>query len=313
MPTFFRSIEDFYRHFEKKYNETYRSVRRPLTKWQLPPVGNLSLIESHEFLRHHLDRPRSGREEDLRAKLLTVFLDFGYPDDFLLYDTCIVDPLDELLFGGIVSKHTEFIRLRMEDTHGWARHVPHRIGYNPTTIVAVDSDWRHKAMHLGYKPRAYAATIWGTLIHEMLHAFTMIATNCSGDGVKETCQCGHKTTHGPVWAEMINLLVKRLDMGITARDMTNRLELCHEPDPRESLTISTYKGVLAANGRRYSESQRGSVWRNVTRTEDVEALPVAKAMIDQVREQFLQRKTARQRRNTWPARDGELHFELDEY
>lgn len=113
--------------------------------------------------------------------------------------------------------------------------------------------------------KSYAG-LWGTLIHEMLHAYMILATETGEDQCIETCHCGTETEHGPKWTKTITMLAARLNLGITPDDMTNRLEVCHEPG--ELVSIRDYTGLKRTDGRRYSHSQTYEVIRNTKYSRD---------------------------------------------
>ena len=72
--------------------------------------------------------------------------------------------------------------------------------------------------------------VWGTLIHEMLHAYLTIVTG-SHWKAKEVCTCGTDVSHGPMWLETVGLLVQRLDFpGIRSESIADFVGRCHGND-----------------------------------------------------------------------------------
>lgn len=242
-------------------------MAQPPPVWQIP-LYQMSLDEAHAYLIQELSRPLTPRDQELRSSLKEFFTAWHHSDNVL----AVCGILDELLFGRLLGHRVGYVHLPMTPLGMTELCHEHSIlsrdwlpPHNYTVISALRWDLvDHLQNGPGCTIRKSYAGLWGTLIHEMLHAYTILAT-ATGEDI-ETCHCGIKTEHGPKWTKTITMLAARLNLGITPDDMTNRLEVCHEPG--ELVSIRDYTGLKRTDGRRYSHSQTYEVIRNTKYSRD---------------------------------------------
>ena len=159
-----------------------------------------------------------------------------------------------MLFGGILGNNG-YARVSWAGLLGSTKYYGQTSPSQPAgyfyIVVTLHRNLLSKLHNQRLPARKVYAKLWGVLIHEMLHAYTIIATGGTGGiEIEERCKCGDLISHGPNWNATIEALAARLDLDIEPRDMTNRTEICHEPYYHTD--IKGYKGVFRSNGRRYS-------------------------------------------------------------
>lgn len=82
--------------------------------------------------------------------------------------------------------------------------------------------------------------------------------------------------------------------------MTNRIEVCHEPD--DSIDIKEYEGVLRANGRRYSQEETHACWGNTISETEREQYRQMSAKQKAVKTELKTMRAIPRRRESFPGR-----------
>ena len=279
----------------KKLGAAPPMCARSRSRWQLPRA-NLSLDQAHAFLQEKLSRKPNRLERRSIARLKSRYN--TWQDEHQIFDIC--GQLDKLLFGGILGNNVDYAGISSEHDQGLT--IPFQRRGFFYIIIALNKDLLSNLRCDGISVRKRYAELWGTLIHEMLHAYLDLATINGDDDVFEQCKCGSHTDHGPKWNATIAKLAARLSIGIEVDDMTNSIELCHEPI--NDIDITEYTGVLRATGRRYSQSEAKVVTRNTmtkaerTQYKQMAAKPQQKAGMTESKT----KGEIRRRRETFPGR-----------
>jgi hypothetical protein len=181
--------------------------------------------EAYRKLRALFERPAKNRKKSL------VYEAFGY--------------LDVILFQGMLKSRVKigyFKKLWNKDAPAETRPAYHPdsqsrwivLAFLESTLSGIDSKWRYS--------RAWA---WGTLIHEMLHAYHLILI----DGPAwETCTCGALVYHGSDWRAAIQRIVVVLDIPrLVPEDLDDHVNMrrCH------------YSSIAEQEYNRQLEAQHG--------------------------------------------------------
>lgn len=165
------------------------------------------------------------------------------------FRTSIFSNLNVLLFEGKLQ----------DDEVCWTDN-PHHEGSRAYTAVryrrddtATDDPWTvYNKIELDNQiftsePGDKRARLWGTLIHEMLHAFanTVLGRSFHEEfDVLEPCTCAGMVCHGPLFDEAARKLAGRLDVvGIKAEDIHDREGKCHTWNSDREIDLNADSGT----------------------------------------------------------------------
>ena len=216
-------------HQDKNFGKSHQEWR--------PVPKPIPLVDAHKelfnFNFNHLHRPLGVTQHEARVRLLSIFLARSPtvgPEALL---TASNDP-DILLFDGVLRHRVHVHWVHKEDGYWVGMCRSARNITNVSARVRVDINTAH-ASHAGRSDEYLYA--WGTLIHEMLHAYLEIVT---GGRVRETCICTTKVLHGPMYGTATKALTQRLaSPGLWARHIRNCHGLCHRLERSSGILVES--------------------------------------------------------------------------
>lgn len=158
------------------------------------------------------------REE--RRSYCRILEAFAQPKETVGHDLLVkaVNNIDTVLFHGrlldrVVVSWEEVEATATDRTRRTAATYYPRAGAgSPRVVIELDIYWVWR------KPKF---DIWGSLIHEMLHAYLAITTGDDrGLYIKEECDCGGLTYHGTMFRNTSRELARCLEVaGFTERNI----------------------------------------------------------------------------------------------
>ncbi|KAK5123085.1 hypothetical protein LTR85_003281 [Meristemomyces frigidus] len=189
--------------------------------WRPMPAPT-GLSAAHRELLKTLNRPLTPAQVQPRYRIWRAFSTCGpTTSQHTLLEA--FNDIDVLLFGGILRHrvHVQWTPQLGHETWLGTCSPPHSAG-NDSPRIMIELVQDHTWYESRTNRRAYE---WGTLIHEMLHAYLWVTTGGADDKV---CTCKARVVHGPRWTAAIRALARKLDIGeIHAKHLGDADVDCH--------------------------------------------------------------------------------------
>ena len=184
----------------------------------------MSVEQAHRILHVKLNTSLDEEQGKAKQRLLHAYKKSDWRSDRMLLLRHF-DGLDVLLFNGT---------LRDRVCVQWVKHGV----LSPKTVastciasgnmkIRIRLDQKLAWFSLGQR-RDF---VWGTLVHEMLHAYLFLRTGTTASTPQnhyEVCHCACRVSHGPLWRATVLTLAARLQLpGLVASSIEHNLHDCH--------------------------------------------------------------------------------------